>query len=145
MKKTVLLVAALLIFSVGTAFAGDVKLDVKCPSGIRANSALWVPVDFYAWNDSCTGTVPVTRAMVGLVGNSGGTLGNAGIWGPFNRTVSFSIPACSQTPLTYSVKIADAVPVSLVNTMAMVVISLVDSAGREYAGGSCMVNVWPAL
>jgi len=84
--------------------------------------------------------------MVGMGGNGGGTLGGVGLWGPYYRSVNWAVPvACPpSTPLTKAVKIIDSVDASLVNTMAMVMVSAIDSSGREFAGGSCIVNVLPA-
>jgi len=143
MKKTLLLVAVLLIFSIGTAFADDVWLDVKCPASVNANATLSVAIDLYAQNLSCTGSVNVSRVMVGMGGNSGGTLGGVGLWGPYLRSPGWSVPVCSQTPLTKFLKIIDSVPASLADTMAMVVVSAIDGQGKEYAGGSCVVKVNP--
>lgn len=143
MKKTVLLVAVLLIFSFGTSFAQDVWFDVKCPTAVKAGTTLNVTVDAYAGNQSCTGSVSVTRLMVAMGGNSGGTLGGVGLWGPYQRGVSWSIPACSQTPLTKTVNIISSVPASLADTMAMVLVSAIDSTGNELTGDDCLVKVNP--
>jgi hypothetical protein len=143
MKKTLLLVAVLLIFSVGTAFAGDLDVDVKCPGSVKVSTPLNVTVDMYGYGASCS-SVDVNRFMLGLVGNGAGTLGNAGLWGPYQKYIAaVSVPSCSETPLTKTLTIINSTPTELVNTMAMVMVIVMDSKGRERTSGSCMVAVVP--
>jgi len=140
MKQTLLVFAALLMFIVGTASAGDLDLDVKCPGSVKAGTALTVTADMY--NNSVCPSVGASRFMMSLIGNKGGTLGGAGLWGPFYKglTTAVSVP-CTGVPKTQSLTIINAVPADLGGTGAMVMVQVIDGKGREMGTGSCIVNV----
>jgi len=144
MKRTLLFVLAVVVIYAGTASAQDVKLDVKCPPNIRAGSLLNVTLNVSASTLECTGTIGVPRLMVAIGGNAQDTLGGIGIWGPFLRPANWTLTFCA-APLTKTVKVIDAMPATVVGTMAMVMVKAIDSAGRELGSGTCYVNVLPAL
>jgi hypothetical protein len=90
----------------------DIDVDLSCPRTVAAGQVLNVAVTACS-NESVPGTLD--REMVGLIGNrggsAGGTLGGAGIYGPFKRGVSFTVGPghC----VTKNVRIVNAVPSQL--------------------------------
>jgi hypothetical protein len=152
MKKLLLFLSILLCFGfAAVALAGDVDVDLVCPTNVTTGSPLSVTV--YAYNWDCNNSVTVNRAMSGLGGNSGGSIGSAGMWGPYNETIGNRIiPAATCVWPTAPgelipparVRIVDAVPASLANTVAVVFFELLTSDGKSMGGDGCMVNVSPA-
>lgn len=156
MKRFLLLFLSFLFVCFGlvaTASAQDgADVQVVCPTSVTAGTALTVTVTPYNYN--CTGSVTFNRAMVALGGNSGGTLGGAGIWGPYNKTLTaWIIPAATCDGFgnvispgvgqTRSQKIIGVVPPALGGTVAMAMFSFLSSSGESLSGGTCMVNVVP--
>ena len=150
MKKLLVLSLLFLLVCLGSvdiakAANCDYAIDVNmtCPKTITAGQVLNVSVT--VCNDEA---IPVTlnREMVGLIGNTGGsaggTLGGAGIYGPFNRAVSFSLSpgGC----LTKSVKIVDTVPSQLVGTIGAIMVFFNTANGCTIDGDGCMVQVLQA-
>lgn len=158
MKKVILvLVAIFLMIGTMPVFAdGDVDVEIICPSSVKVDTALKVTINFYNWD--CSNSVQVGRVMKALIGNPegsslGGTLGGAGIWGPFNWTFfaprTLGPATCdiygNETPTstTVTAKIIDLVPSTLSGTMAMAVVEAVTPSGESLGGGSCVVEVVP--
>ena len=147
MKKLLALSLLCLLVSFGlvtAAFAAtcdyNVDVDLSCPKTVKAGQVLNVSVTACN-NESESGTL--NREMVGLIGNTGGsaggTLGGAGIYGPFNRGVSFTLDPGNC--VTKSVKIVDAVPSQLTGTIAWATFMFITPNGCVISGDDCMVQV----
>lgn len=150
MKKVIMLLSVLLVLSLGIGHAqAQVDVEVLCPNSVKANSPLSITVKFY--NYDCS-PASVKRLFKGIVGNSGGTLGGAGIWGPFSHTfaTAITVPAatCSYPYApgvsTITLPIISSTPNTLTGTMAMVIVSTVTTpGGQSDSGDTCLVNVVP--
>lgn len=141
------------------------RLDllVKCPATATAGQPLDVSVKPTIWCGSGSFTYKLNRMMVQLEGNPRGASASGSVgayetmWGPFSRPFSFTqdVPSCAslETPTGSSksrefqevvVRVIDAVPASLVGTVAIVTPLAVDEFGNEpmytYAN-SCVVPV----
>ncbi len=162
MKKIVLLFLSVLLvcFGLGSdALALDkgdehyLDVEVSCPISVKAGSPLSVGVKLL--NDNCNDSIScVWRGMTALAGNSGGTFGNAGVWGPFvigdNPGICTSIPPATCTPDVtpgsvgpFNVPVVNSVPASLANTAAMATVMILNNDGSPVDGDVCMVNVLP--
>lgn len=154
MKKNLVVFALSLSLCLGLfAFASADDLQLICPTNVRVGSPLDVRATLY--NYDCSQTLSVGRhLMKGMGGNSGGTLGGLGMWGPYKQVLSTALTAppatCGFTfspgvssPL--SIRIIPAVPAGLAGTVAMTFVEFLTPAGEGITGGSCMVNVLPAL
>lgn len=150
MKKLLLFLAILLCLGSAAVALAGLDVEAVCPTNVRSGGPLVITV--YAYNYDCYNSVTVNRAMTGLGGNSGGTVGNAGLWGPYNETINRTIPAATciwptapgQLTPPARVRIVDAVPASLANTIAVVFFEFLTSDGKSMGGDSCVVNVSPA-
>lgn len=160
MKKILSLSISFLIICFGLVASGnaqgnDVGVDLgwSCPTSVKVGAALFVTITPYNWDD-CQNSITLTRAMTGLVGNSGGTLGGTGIWGPYNKTFSpwtVGAATCDQygnvispgSGATRSLKIIDSVPSTLVGTNAMAYFGFLNSSGHEMGSGMCMITIVP--
>jgi hypothetical protein len=85
--------------------------------------------------------VNLNRGMVGLIGNAAGTLGGAGIYGPYNKTLSWSVPA--HDCVTKNVTVINSVPSALKGKIAAVMFSLITSKGCTISSDGCIVQVAP--
>lgn len=156
MKKLVMFSCCFLLLStVVLATAAPVKphldVDVVCPTSVVSGAPLDVQV--VLMNDECNNTVSVARAVAGIGGNSGGTLGAAGLWGPYNRAFSTIVvpkascdrwgnminPGKRQT----SINIVSSVPPALANTSAGVAVEFITPDGKGIGGDACVVEVTP--
>jgi len=151
-NTSVILVFLLLLFSVAAAEAGDFDVELTCPASVAAGTPLSADVKLI--NNDCYQRVVVDRAVAGIGGNAGGSLGSMGIWGPFNRNISATIvpkATCDQwgnviTPGKKSLpafNIVDSVPSSLAGTAAMAVFEVITQTGDGIGGESCLVEVTP--
>ena len=149
MKKLLVLSLLLFIVSFGIVTAAsaatcdyNVDVDLSCPKTVKAGQVLNVSVTACN-NEPVSGTL--NREMVGLIGNTGGsaggTLGGAGIYGPFNRGYSFSFTVGPGSCVTKSVKIVDAVPSQLTGTIAWATFMFITPNGCIITGDDCMVQV----
>lgn len=151
MRKILILLSIFLIAGIGNAFADDLDIDLACPTTVKVGQPLTVTV--YLSNDDCNSSVSVSRLMMGVGGNSGGTLGGLGIWGPYNRPLSVTrtVPAATcdlsgTTPGTvppFQLTIISSVPASLSGTMAMVMVAAITSSGETLSAGECLVAIVP--
>lgn len=116
----------------------DIDVDLSCPTSVPTGSGFSVSVTVCN-NEGSTATL--TRGMVGLIGNAGGTLGGAGIYGPFNKTFSWSVPAYGC--ITRSVAVINSVPSSLGGKIAAVMFGLWTSKGCVIESDGCLVQVTP--
>jgi hypothetical protein len=153
MKKS--LIVSLSVFLVififsAVSFAVEYDLDiaVACPASVKQGTALTVTVTAYNWD--CVNNASLTRGMVVFGGNSGGTIGGVGIWGPYNKNwasnpwnIGHATGTYCDTPgqVTRSFQVIGAVPASLAGTVAMVSFEFLDSAGHTIEGNTCMVSV----
>lgn len=151
MKKRLLVLTLSLVFCLGLfAFASAESVQLICPSSVKVGTSLVVKATLY--NYDCGQSFSVTRLMKGIGGNSGGTLGGVGLWGPYNQyfATPLTAPAATCSP-TFSPGVSDersitimsAVPPGLVNTVAMAFVEFMTPNGEGLGGGSCMVNVVP--
>ncbi len=154
MKKYVSLLSVFLFLlsAVVIADAGSLEVDMVCPTSVAAGSPLFADIKLI--NYDCQRRVDLDRAVVGVGGNSGGSLGAAGIWGPFNRNIgSVSVPkaTCDQwgqvvKPGRKSIdalNIVNSVPAGLAGTVAGTFIEFMTQKGQSIAGGACAVEVTP--
>ena len=79
--------------------------------------------------------------MVSLIGNAAQTLGGTGIYGPFNKNLSWSVPAYGC--FTGGVKVLKLVPSELAGKIASVMFSLIDTHGCVIKSAGCLVQVTP--
>jgi len=85
--------------------------------------------------------VNLNRGMVGLIGNAAGTLGGAGIYGPYNKPLSWSVHAYDC--VTKNVTVINSVPSALKGKIAAVMFSLITSKGCTISSDGCLVQVAP--
>jgi len=116
----------------------DIDVVLTCPTAVAAGAGFSVTV-YVCNNEGITATI--TRGMVGLIGNAGGTLGGAGIYGPFNKSFSWSVPAYDC--ITRSVAVINSVPASLGGKIAAVMFGLWTSKGCVIESDGCLVQVTP--
>lgn len=146
MKKVFFVLLTILLFA-GNAFA--LNLVVTCPASVTVGNPVNLTVKVY--NYDCASSVSFSRVMKGLVGNAGGTMGGAGIWGPYAASVgtknlaaaNCSTPPPIPTQVTLWPSIISAAPASLANTMAMAYVEIISATGESLGGGSCMVEIKP--
>ena len=146
MKKFLSVVLLFLLASfaaVSTASAvtcdSDIDVDLSCPTSVPTGSGFSVSVTVCN-NEGSTATL--TRGMVGLIGNAGGTLGGAGIYGPFNKPLSWSVPAYGCI-YNKSVSVLNTVPASLGGKIAAVMFGIWTSKGCVIESDGCLVQVTP--
>src|SRR4030043_2039759 len=87
----------------------DLELNkVICPTTVTAGTPLDVTVEVA--NEGPT-PITITREAVVLSGNPVGSLGGTGVWGPFPRYKTVTVPAYGSKQLT--LRIVNSVPTSL--------------------------------
>jgi len=148
----ILSIAALMISMPTASFAGII-VNVKCPASVKVGTALNVTATVE--NDDCNAAVSIGRGMTSLMGNSGGTLGNMGIWGPYQRSFTgWTAPKATcdaygnlVTPGTSPAKSVNIITVPstgvLNNKMATAYFWVISATGNNQGVGSCYVNVTP--
>lgn len=148
MKKLLMVFAFIFIAGIGTVYADDLDVKVICPASVSSGQSLDVMVQPQNWD--CKHSVDLTgqQIMKLLVGNSAGTLGGAGLWGPYPQNiVNLVLPPANcrnGTPGTvdpFPVTIISEVPASLNGTMAFANVNVVFDATSEIGGGGCLVTV----
>lgn len=156
MKKLLILFLSFLLFCFGLvaiASADSLDVEIACPASVKQGTVLMATVYLSNWD--CSYSVPVQRYTTALIGNSGGTLGSAGIWGPYSRYLSSvkTVPAANCTTCTnpdgcpgtipgFIVPIASA-PTALQNTVAMGTVMFLTGQGKVQSGGECMISITP--
>lgn len=147
MKKILSLSLLFLLVFLGlvaTAIAADcdyeIHCDVHCPKTVTAGNALNVTV---SCDNNGSGSVSLNRGMVSLVGNAGGTIGGAGMYGPFNKNFTTPWNISWGGSATRNVNIVGTVPSQLAGTIALANFNLITSNGCVIAGGICLVQVVP--
>ena len=149
MKKYVFLLAVVLLFaSVAFANAKDLSVELTCPESIFSGDPL--DVNAVISNYDCYDPVYTRKAIVALGGNSGGTLGALGLFGPYPRNFDIIMipPAqCNQAGHAInpgrnriSLNIVSSVPASMEGTMVGVAVEIITPSG-DTTGNSCMVEV----
>ena len=145
MKKLLALSLLLLLVAFGvvtTASASSCSLPIHvaltCPTSVAAGAGF--SVSAYVCNESGS-KVYLNRGMVGLIGNAAGTLGDAGIYGPFNRNLSWSVPAYGC--ITRSIIVLNPVPAALGGKIAAVMFSLFNAKGCVIESDGCLVEITP--
>jgi hypothetical protein len=148
MKKLLLLYLAILIvcFSfVSTVLAQDLdNLELNkviCPSTVTAGKRLVVTVEVA--NEGPT-PITITREAVVLSGNPVSSLGGTGVWGPFPRKKTVTVPAYGAEQFT--LKIVGSVPTSLKGKIAAVGVTILsddtaEEPNKPSDGGGCFVIV----
>ena len=143
MKKFLALSLLLLLVFFGIVAAASaascdlpIDVDLTCPTSVAAGAGF--SVSAYVCNESGS-TVNLNRGMVGVIGNAAGTLGGAGIYGPFNKSLSWSVPAYGC--ITKSVSVLNPVPSALKGKIAAVMFSLITSKGCTISSDGCLVQV----
>jgi hypothetical protein len=133
--------------------AADLTVDMKCPNFVKAGTTLNATVVVY--NDDCDYSYNIIRGMTMLMGNSNGTLGGFGLWGPFAKPFSgWTVPkaTCDQygdviTPGQSAPKsvLIMTVPSGTVLTgkLASAIFGIITTQGQGLGTGSCFVNVAP--
>jgi hypothetical protein len=152
MKRLMVLFAVvLLIASVVPANAWKVDVELNCPEVAYSGTPLDVSATLS--NYYCD-SVSLSKAIVALGGNSGGTLGALGLYGPYPRPfVSPVIIGAAQCDhwgnpirprrVTVDVNIVSSVPASLVDTMAGAAVTFIRTDNEEEGGDACVIEVAP--
>jgi hypothetical protein len=153
MKKYLVLTVLLVLCSVGYVFAadGDIDMDLACPTKVTAGAEINTTVKLT--NHGCAG-VSVQRYMTVIGGNSSAnTLSNAGIWGPFPKSLPTAVvvpaaqciggyPSYPEVPGVKSISVSvGTAPAAMTGTMAMVMVNFITSSGKNRFSGNCMVQV----
>jgi len=144
MKKILSLSLLFLVVSFGVVAAASagcnlpINVDLTCPTSVAVGAGFSVSAVVHNEGGSI---VNLNRGMVGLIGNAAGTLGGAGIYGPFNRSLSWSVPAYGS--ITKSVSVLNPVPSALGGKIAAVMFSLITSKGCTISSEMCIVQVTP--
>jgi hypothetical protein len=140
-KKFLVFLAGFLVFGISPALAGEPEVEVTCPSSVKVGSMINVTVKPYNWG---SGSVTLSRYMAGIVANGSNTLGGAGLYGPFSKTLATAktIPGGNPGTLSaFTVPVATAPNAS--GKVALVFIEFLTSNGKDMAGGDCMVSIVP--
>ena len=169
MKKIIILVAAVLIFGLGTATKADawcsdfdrwqsngwpcLEATLTCGMTAQNGSAKFVTlsIDNYSC-DTAANFQGIQHAVMGNAGASLATGGTAGgdfrVWGPFRKATGASnVPmatVCGTTPGNYTtlIKVVDPMPTELQGTWADILVDVIDSNGQWVdADGDCTVFV----
>ena len=147
MKKLLLFCLSMLLACFGFVSStlaqdlDDLELDkVICPNTVTAGTPLDVTVD--VTNEGPT-PITITRAAVVLSGNPVGSLGGTGVWGPFPRYKTVTVPAYGSKQFT--LRIVNSVPSSLKGKIAAVGVTILSDDPNEpnipSDGGGCLVIV----
>jgi hypothetical protein len=153
-NKIILLLVSVFCLScvAKSAYASQLDFDLGCPASVKVGAPLNVVVkNIKNWDGG--NSVVLKRYMSGIVvNNATNTVGDAGFYGPFDRSYATAktVPPAnySQTPvapgtfpnfLAPVVASAPAVP----GTMAMVFLQFITSDGQEMESGNCLVNIIP--
>jgi hypothetical protein len=120
----------------------DLKIDkVICPITVTAGTALKVTVEVS--NEGPT-QITITRFGVALSGNPVNSLGGTGVWGPFLRSKSVTVPAMGGSE-QFTLTIVSSVPTSLRGKIAVVGVTILSDDPSEpnkpQSGGGCLVQV----
>lgn len=159
MRNVLILFVATSFLGAQSALALDINIDLlNCPLTVQAGSP--VVVNMLLESEECF-DVSFPRTFVAIVGNTDDSVGGIGIFGPFARNVSGTIPAveeCFTWPTVpgrlgpLPVTITNNVPASLVGTVAAIVVSI-EATGTEtlpdlteetqegHPAGSCLVEI----
>ena len=141
------------------ACANDLRVTVTCPVAVSAGSPLNVnvlvknpserePVKFRKSRTrngtkeqpASTSVITFNRVIALLAGNSGGSLGALGIFGPFNRNVG-SISLGPGESTSFSVQINSSVPIALQGKVATASVMIYSDDGQILEGNACFVPV----
>lgn len=153
MKKYVVLLAVVLLFaSVVIANAQNLDVDLVCPEIVFSGDPLDVRARVY--NNNCYVDVIVSKAIVALGGNSNGTLGAMGLFGPYPRRWGnyriIEAAQCNQYgqvirpgQRTFSLNIVSSVPASMENTMVVATVGFMQPDRSMIGGNTCIVEVAP--
>ncbi|MFH1701808.1 MAG: hypothetical protein ABIB41_00065 [Nitrospirota bacterium] len=119
----------------------DLKIDnVICPNTVTAGTPLDVTVE--VTNEGPT-PITITRSAVVLSGNPVGSLGGTGVWGPFPRYKTVTVPAYGSKQFT--LRIVGSVPTSLKGKIAGAGVTILSDdpsePNRPQSGGGCLVIV----
>jgi len=135
---------------VASASSKAVEVELKCPLTVRVGTALKVTEKIS--NDDCYNTVSVSKIVVGLVGNGGGTIG---VQGPYviPLSVTRTVPkATCHATYGYVIKpgvlnlaptVVSKIPETLTNTLALASAGVMDSSGSVTGAGTCQFTVTP--
>jgi hypothetical protein len=119
----------------------DLKIEnVICPETVIAGTALDVTVGV---NNKGPAPITITRFAAVLSGNPVNSLGGTGIWGPFPRNKSVTVPAYGSKQFT--LRIVSSVPTSLKGKIAVAGVTILSDdpsePNRPQSGGGCLVQV----
>ena len=145
MKPRKAVFGMLLLTSV-TAVAGNTKVTIQCEGPVAPNGPLQVTATFT--NDDCSQYATVSQVMVGLAGNSAGSLN---LVGPFNKVFAkrVAIPRASCdsgfTPgvARRQITVTNSVPAEFAGTMAFVFAEGLNANGGTKFGSQCFVEISP--
>lgn len=133
--------------------AADLTVDMTCPSSIKAGTTLNATVVVY--NDDCDYSYSITKGMTMLMGNSDGTLGGFGLWGPFVKVLSgWTVPKATcdewgdvETPGMSQPKSVMIMTVpsgtGLSGKLASAMFGIINKQGQGLGTDSCFVKVLP--
>ena len=157
MRNALILLVVTSFLGAQSAIASDVDIDLVCPLTVPAGGSVNVIVSLK--NDGCS-AFDFQRTFVAIAGNTDDSVGGLGIFGPFVRAISgtipeaecnFGFPVFPEVPGELGpllVNVTNNVPASLVGTAAGMFVSLdateTDSTGeteKTLISGSCIVEI----
>jgi hypothetical protein len=138
---SILIACLVLVSSTIAQNLKDLKIEnVICPETVAAGTSLDVTVKV---NNEGPAQITITRFGVALSGNPVNSLGGTGMWGPFPRTKTVTVPAYGSKQFT--LRILSSVPTSLKGKMAAAGVTILSDdpsePNRPQSGGGCLVQV----
>ncbi len=139
-KLGIFLFLGIFAFCAGPAFAGDLDVELYCPSSVNAGSTLNLKKVVIS-NDG-ENSVTLNRYAAGIVGNFNNILNTSRVYGPYAKSLSYNkIISAGQSVTINNLLIVSPVSTDLRGKMALVVVDFIDSNGRSFGGNTCLVNV----
>ena len=127
----------------------SVDVTLSCPNSVAVGAPVPVTATIENWDG--LNAVSIKRAMVFMGGNSGGTIGTTGLWGPIQRIFRnpVVVPVASSDPVTWMYTPGSVqkrisvrtVPQALAGQMAIAGVEFLTLDGNSIGGGSCIFRV----
>lgn len=139
-KKLGILFLGIFVFCASPAFAGDLDVELYCPTSVNAGSALNLK-KVVIYNNDWESSVTLNRYAAGIVGNYNNVLNAGRVYGPYAKTMTTKTILPERSITISSLPIVSPVSNDLKGKMALVVVDFIDSNGRSLGGNTCLVNV----